>query len=109
MPVRRTSIRNLARVGLVARGAVYFLIGVLALMVVFKTPGGRTTDTRGAMRELMREPQGYILLTVIAVGLLCYAVWRLLESIYDYDENGRGLRGFSLRLGQIFGAIFHLA
>jgi hypothetical protein len=96
-------------VGLIARGAVYFLMGILALLVVLKEPGGRTTDTRGAMRELLHEPMGYLLLTLIGVGLLSYSAWRLLEGINDYDEYGRGFRGFFVRSGQIAGSLVHLA
>lgn len=106
---RLLSIRNMARVGLISRGAVYFLMGVLALMVALETPGGRTTDTRGALRTLLHEPLGYILLTMIALGLFCYAVWRLLEGIYDYDGYGRGAGGLCMRLGQIVGSMVHFA
>jgi hypothetical protein len=109
MPPKRRSVRTLARVGLLARGAVYFLVGMLALMVAIHEPGGRTTDSQGAMRELLRKPMGVVLLSAIAFGLFCYALWRLLDGIHDYDGYGKGWRGFFARSGQIFGALVHLS
>ena len=101
--------RLLGRVGLVSRGLVYLLVGALALMVVLQQPGGRTTDTRGAMRSLGHEPVGQIVLPIVAAGLFCHALWRLLQAIYDPDNFGRGWLGVGVRLGQITGAAIYTA
>ena len=45
----------LARAGLVARGAIYGIIGVLALEVAFGA-GGKTTNQKGALAELAQQP-----------------------------------------------------
>lgn len=111
MPSRSANVLNLARVGLIARGTVYVLIGILALMVVIYGPdaGGKITDSRGALRELVRQPLGYFLLSLVALGLFCYAVWRVLAGIFDYDDYGRGWSGWLVRAGQIIGGLVHLA
>jgi hypothetical protein len=109
MPTKREpGVRTLARVGLLARGIVYFTVGILALMVASHTPGGRATDGRGAMREILHQPLGYILLGLIAIGVFCYAFWRALEAIHDYDGHGRGPLGFILRTGQLIGAVVYI-
>ena len=51
----------LARAGLVARGAIYGIIGVLALEMAFGA-GGKTTNQSGALGELAKQPGGKILL-----------------------------------------------
>lgn len=109
MSVEPRSVRWLARVGLLSRGAVYILVGVLALLVALHGPGGKATDVLGAMRELVRKPLGTLLLITIASGLLCYAVWRLLDGIFDYDEYGRRWDGIVVRVGQIVGGVVHIA
>ena len=106
---RRPRYQTLARAGLLSRGLVYLLVGVLALMVVMHEPGGRTTDTRGAMRSLMHETAGQGILLLIAVGLLCYSVWRLLQCVYDIDRFGSGWLGLAVRAGQGIGAVIYLA
>ncbi len=60
----------------------YALVGILAL-VALERPEGSTTDTRGAMRSLLQQPMGYTLLTLIALGLFCYAVFRLVCGVFD--------------------------
>src|SRR4051812_49454955 len=68
----------LARAGLVARGAIYGIIGVLALELAFGT-GGKTTNQKGALAEISRQSGGEGLLVLMAIGLFGYAFLRLLR------------------------------
>jgi hypothetical protein len=61
-------MEKLARWGYAAKGMVYFIIGLLAAQAAFTT-GGKTTDSEGALVELLRQPFGKFLLGAIAVGL----------------------------------------
>ncbi|HET8645546.1 MAG TPA: DUF1206 domain-containing protein, partial [Vicinamibacteria bacterium] len=79
-------VRGVARVGLAAKAAVYLTLGVLAARAAAGW-GGRTTDTRGAIDELGREG-GSVTALLIALGLLCYAAWRVVEAIADTDHDG---------------------
>ena len=69
----------LARAGLVARGVIYAIIGVLAVEMAFGA-GGKTTNQSGALGELAKQPGGKILLVLMAIGLFGYAFWRLLRA-----------------------------
>jgi uncharacterized protein DUF1206 len=69
----------LARAGLVARGVVYGIVGVLAVKVAFGS-GGKTTDQQGALKTMAGEPFGKVLLVVLALGLAGYAIWRLVRA-----------------------------
>src|SRR5687768_13672907 len=66
----------LARFGYAAKGAVYIIIGALAALAAFNI-GGRTTDTRGALVEILYQPYGKYLLAAVAVGLFGYSLWRI--------------------------------
>ena len=57
------NFKTLARMGYGARGVVYLMIGGLALLTAFGE-GGKTTDSRGAITEIMQQPFGEILLTI---------------------------------------------
>ena len=59
-------IATLARIGYVAKAILYATIGVLAAQAALGR-GGRTTDTSGALREVVRAPMGDALLLVIAL------------------------------------------
>lgn len=76
---RRPEFEWLARAGLVARGVVYAIVGILALKLAVGS-GGRATNQRGALETIAREPFGKTLLIVMLVGLAGYAVWRLVRA-----------------------------
>jgi hypothetical protein len=87
----------LARAGLVARGAIYAIIGVLALEVAFGS-GGKTTNQKGALAEISQQAGGKILLVLMAIGLFGYAFWRLLRAAVGHgpeetDDGKERLKG----------------
>lgn len=77
----------LARAGLVARGAVYAIIGVLAFELAIGV-GGKTTNQKGALAELAQQGAGKILLVLMAIGLFGYAFWRLLRAAVGHGPEG---------------------
>lgn len=96
-------IVKLARLGYAAKGLVYLIIGGLALQVAFGT-GGKTTDSRGALYEIVTQPFGQILLGVVAVGLFAYALWRLVAAAKN-PEN----KGAVARIGYVVSSLAHVA
>nr|MBA3556337.1 DUF1206 domain-containing protein [Gemmatimonadales bacterium] len=50
-------IERLARVGYAAKALLYATVGILAAQAALGR-GGRTTDTRGALREVLGAPYG---------------------------------------------------
>jgi hypothetical protein len=81
-----------ARAGLTARGAIYLLVGVLALKIAFGD-GDHQADRGGALAELARQPFGAVLLWALGVGLAGMAVWRLSEAVFgSVGKDGRSAR-----------------
>ena len=83
-----------ARVGWVAKGVVYGLVGVLALAIVFGSQGGsgsggsgEEASQSGALAKIAESPAGTALLYVLAVGLGIYALWRLFTVIMPADND----------------------
>lgn len=70
---------TVARAGWAAKGVVYALIGVLTLQIALGDPSG-SADQEGALRAVADQSFGSVLLVVLAVGLVAYAVGRLLEA-----------------------------
>ncbi|MFF0215303.1 DUF1206 domain-containing protein [Streptomyces vinaceus] len=80
-----------ARCGLVTRGVLYALIGLLALRVAFGDEGGQEADREGALRELVGKPFGGVMVWAVGVGLVCMMLWRLSESVFGAaGPDGRG-------------------
>jgi len=78
----------IARAGLVSRGVIYTVVGILALRIAFGAGGGEEADKDGAFEVLSRHPLGRVALAVLAVGFACYAAWRLVEAVLDPDRRG---------------------
>jgi hypothetical protein len=73
-------LEHLARIGLIAFGAVHLLIGWLALQLAWGG-GGKSADQSGAMQTLTESPVGKPLLWVVAVGMIALAVWQAAEVL----------------------------
>lgn len=84
---RSSGFEWLARAGLVARGVVYAIIGVLAVKLA-TSDGGETTDQQGALKEIAGQPFGKTMLVLVAVGLGGYALWRLLRAALGHGPEG---------------------
>jgi len=91
MPIRRaegaarevehsTAFEVLSRAGFAARGAIYAIIGILAVKLALGS-GGKTTDQSGALKTIAHQPFGGVLLTLVAIGLGGYALWRFMHTL----------------------------
>ncbi len=92
--------RALARAGMVARGGIFLIIGLLALQVAADS-GGTTTDQKGALAVVAQERFGKILLVVLAVGLAGYALWRFAQALLDTDDKGEDGKGWVVRASKL--------
>ncbi len=99
-------IEPLARAGYSAKALLYATIGLLAARVALGT-GGATTDTRGAMITVLNAPYGRVLLILVAVGLMGYGFWRVVEAITDPDRRGRDAKAIILRASFAARGIIH--
>ncbi len=93
--------------GYAAKALLYGTIGLLAGKAALGMGGG-TTDTDGAMSEIARAPFGRTLLTLCAVGLVGYSVWRTISAVTDAENRGTDLKGLAVRGSFIARALFHL-
>jgi fumarate reductase subunit D len=81
------SLAAVARVGLIAYGAVHVLIAWLALQIAWGLAGNQSADTSGAMKTLAQQPFGKILLGLVAVGLIALALWQATHAIWGYRNH----------------------
>ncbi|GAA0512636.1 DUF1206 domain-containing protein [Deinococcus depolymerans] len=101
-------LETLARAGYASKGVVYCAVGFLALSVALGR-GGQTTDTRGALLKLQDLPGGTALLTLVAVGLVGYALWQLIRAVLDPERQGTGAGGLVKRSGYLISGAANLA
>jgi hypothetical protein len=98
--------KALAKMGYIARGTVYLVIGGLAVLAAIGE-GGETTDSKGAIVEIMQQPFGTFLLALLVIGLFGFVVWRLVQAFKDTDGHGTSAKGMAVRGGLFASAIAH--
>jgi hypothetical protein len=93
-------VERLGRIGLVAQGVLYAVVGILAIQVAL---GGRkeNPDKGGALRTIADQPFGRVLLVLLAAGLAAYAVWRLAQALFDRDGEGTDPKGLAKRVAAL--------
>jgi hypothetical protein len=104
---RSPAVGWLGRAGLVARGVVYAVIGILALKLALGD-GGKATSQQGALKTVAQQPFGKLLLVLLAVGLGGYAIWRLTRAAVGHgrEDSDSGFdRIAALASGIAYGAL----
>src|SRR3954468_22672985 len=79
--MRHHATEVLARFGYAARGVVYLIIGFFSGGAAFGS--GRPSGKKEALRALLSQPAGDILLGAVAVGLVGFSVWRVFQAVLD--------------------------
>lgn len=107
MATRLSWIERLARFGYAAKGAVYFIVGLLAMQVAFGI-GGKAAGTGGALQTIVMQPFGKFLLSAVAVGLIGYVIWRFTQALIDPEHQGRDMKRIVKRLGYAFSGLSYV-
>jgi len=99
----------LERLGYAVRGALYGVMGLLALGIALRVGVGQTTDLSGSLVFLIANPFGKVVLVVVAIGLSAYSLWGFTRAIYDPLRRGSDASGYAARLGFVTSAVSYAA
>src|SRR5688500_12763427 len=86
---RKKGIEWLAKARLIAKDCVYILLGNIALMTALHI-GGQSSAAPGkyGIFQLLDDSiASNWLLPILAVGLLCYSIWRCIEAVRVLRNN----------------------
>ncbi|MGZ4316096.1 MAG: DUF1206 domain-containing protein [Gaiellaceae bacterium] len=85
--VQSRAFEWLSRAGFVARALIYGIIGILALKLALGH-GGKLTNQQGALHTVAQQHFGKLLLTLVAIGLGGYSMWRLVRAAIGHGPEG---------------------
>jgi hypothetical protein len=95
-----------ARFGYASRGAVYLSVGGMALAKAIGL-APHAQGAVGALEAWAQWPLGVALLWITAVGLCGFAGWRALQSVFDVEHLGRGLKALATRAGKAVSGLLY--
>lgn len=90
-------IEYAGRIGLIAKGVSYALIGILAIQIPLGQ-GGQAADRQGVLRQLATESWGKAALVALTIGFAGYALWRFAEALFDRQGEGTDAKGAAKRI-----------
>lgn len=99
-------VERLARLGYLAKGIVYAIVGILAVQAALGT-GGKTTDTKGALGAIAAQPFGKFLLVLLVIGLIGYVVWRFIQAIKDPEHKRNDSQSLARRIGSAISGLIY--
>ena len=68
--------------GLIARGAVFAIIGAFVVIAAYQTDPSEVRGLGGALRSIQGQAYGTALLLIVALGLIAFGVYSIIEAIY---------------------------
>ena len=81
-PAERTWLPRLTTAGLFARLVVFGLIGWFLVKAAYEHDPKEAIGLDGALQKVIQASYGPVLLTIVAAGLLCYALFCFAEARY---------------------------
>ncbi len=84
-----------ARVGFLARGAIYLLIGIIAIQIALGHGG--QADRGGALAQIASKSYGTFVLWMLVVGFAGLALWRFSEAAFGAVGPGGHKTGERLK------------
>lgn len=101
--------KKLAPVGYFGKGALYVVIGLMALDASLN-PGEGLEGAQEAIVAVRTQPLGIFAAGLMLIGLACYVLWQASRAVADPENRGDGLSGImfravSLVVALIYGAL----
>jgi hypothetical protein len=100
-----------ARAGLAARGFVYLVLAYLLARIAAGAMGHGSTakpaSGPGVAQAIAAEPGGRVVLFVLAIGLVCYSLFSLLDAILHHDDESPAAKRWGDRALSTWGFVIY--
>jgi uncharacterized membrane protein YidH (DUF202 family) len=73
---------RISRLGITARGIVFVLIGFFLIQAAKQFNPNQAKGLDGVLLEIAQRPHGQILLALVAIGLVAYGIYMLVQARY---------------------------
>ena len=108
---KKTWVEPVAKAGLITKGLVYSLVGALAFMAAFEIAGrsNENADKKGVFNFIEEQTGGQIMLLIVALGLVCYSIWRGVQTFSNISDDKKSAKGLGKRARYLFSGFVYLS
>lgn len=100
-------IAGYARFGYGAKGVIYGGTGLLALLEAFNLTNGEVASSTGVLKTIAVQPSGRALVSIVAISLMGYVVWRFIQAFWDPEHSGNNFSDIVRRIGYGFSGLVY--
>lgn len=90
------AVEGAGRAGLVARGVLHVVVGLIALQLAFGR-AAQEASAKGALEAVTERAYGTFLVSLAGIGFALYAMWRFVEAVADPQDEGTDWKGLAKR------------
>lgn len=101
-------VEKFFRFGLVCKGIVYCITGILATMAAIGFGGSKASKSE-IFKFIYEQPFGLLLISLVALGLFAYSLLRFFQSFGDIDHKGSDASGIASRFGYAISGFIYLS
>lgn len=99
-------VEKLARIGYYCKGIVYTIVGVIAFRAAFDMTSS-SPDSDSALRTILMQPFGKVLLGLVGLGLFGYVLWRFVQAATDPENRGTDAKGIAYRIFYVVSGLIY--
>lgn len=100
-----------ARAGLAARGLVYLVLAYLVARIAAGALGQGSTSKSasgpGVAQAIAAQDGGRVVLVVLGIGLVCYALFSLLDAVLHHDDESPTAKRWGDRFLSVWGFVVY--
>jgi hypothetical protein len=102
-------VRRLLRLGFVARGVLYSLLGLLTLWSIARNGGKARGGMTTTFESIHAVGPGFILLVGLALGFAGFAIGMMWTAIFDWNLEGKSKVALAKRAGSFINGLVHVS
>ncbi len=101
-------LKQVAKLGLIAKGVVYFIFGSLIVMATYIPK-----DDPVGLFEIVKYTislgwMGRVITALMAAGLFCYSLWKFFQMAFNVEGYKDNIRGYFIRITWLGPFLFYL-
>ena len=104
-------LKTIAKIGFTAKGLIYSLLGILGFMAAFGLgrQANKDVDKEQAFNVIEHLPAGKWVLAIVALGLLCYVLWRLTQTFLLPGKDDSKIKNISKKMRYLLSGLVYLS